>query len=78
MAYHYKLALVEDRPGLIVMISLFFVIQFLFISARFYARKLKHAPLAADDWIALASFVRCSTTDPHMAILTKSDICFRP
>ncbi|KAJ5915816.1 hypothetical protein N7454_010957 [Penicillium verhagenii] len=57
MAYHKKLALVDDRPGLILMACLFYIIQILFIVSRFYARKLKGAPLAADDWVALVSFL---------------------
>ncbi|KAL3478697.1 hypothetical protein BJX99DRAFT_256347 [Aspergillus californicus] len=55
MAYHRALPQVNDRPGLIVMTSIFFLTAILAVSVRFYSRRLSRLTLGPDDWFALAS-----------------------
>ncbi|PYI02706.1 hypothetical protein BO78DRAFT_422270 [Aspergillus sclerotiicarbonarius CBS 121057] len=57
MAYHRKLALVDDRTGLIVMASLFCLIQLLVITLRIYARRLRRMRYGTDDWLAIIAVV---------------------
>ncbi|KAJ0418860.1 hypothetical protein BJY00DRAFT_314538 [Aspergillus carlsbadensis] len=57
MAYHRALAHVNDRPGLIVMTSIFFVTAIAAVSMRFYSRRLSKLAFGADDWFALASLL---------------------
>ncbi|KAJ5173917.1 uncharacterized protein N7500_001848 [Penicillium coprophilum] len=55
MAYHRALPLVNDRLGLIVMTSIFFLTGIFAVVLRFYSRRLTKIPPGPDDWFALSS-----------------------
>ncbi|CDM37566.1 hypothetical protein DTO013E5_7646 [Penicillium roqueforti] len=55
MEYHRALLHVNDRTGLIVMTSIFFLTGIFAVSLRFYSRRLSKVPLGLDDWFALSS-----------------------
>ncbi|KAI1504896.1 hypothetical protein F5X99DRAFT_330466 [Biscogniauxia marginata] len=57
MAYSARLELVDDREGLIVMASIFCLLNTLSVVFRFYARRLTRAGLGADDWLALVGLI---------------------
>lgn len=60
MAYHRALVHVNDRPGLIFMTSIFFVIGIFAVLLRFYSRRLSKVRPGPDDWFALVSLVGAS------------------
>ncbi|KAL5335747.1 hypothetical protein BJX70DRAFT_374383 [Aspergillus crustosus] len=57
MAYSRALPHVNDRPGLIVMTSIFFITAIAAVSLRFYSRRISKLALGSDDWFASASLV---------------------
>ncbi|KAL5044216.1 hypothetical protein BDW71DRAFT_215770 [Aspergillus fruticulosus] len=61
MAYHRALPYVNDRSGLIVMTSVFFLTAISVVSLRFYSRRLSKLHVGLDDWFALASLMCLSS-----------------
>lgn len=55
-----RLALVDDRVGLIIMTVIFKVTVTLSVLFRFKARNLTKAYFATDDWLALTALVSSS------------------
>ncbi|KAJ5205566.1 hypothetical protein N7472_002014 [Penicillium cf. griseofulvum] len=57
MAYHRTLPHANDRSGLIIMTSIFFLTGIFAVLLRFYSRRLTKVPLGPDDWFALSSLL---------------------
>ena len=66
MNYSARLALVDDRVGLIVMTCFFTAISIASVGLRLYSRKATSAGIRSDDWFAIAALVWLQTHEMHI------------